>query len=108
MPSRIIRWSIENRLLVILATLIIGIWGWLSLKQVPLDAIQERLVVRIEFGRNLELGRIQGGTFLFEVGLANVRTQQRVVRIECYGRLDIGTTLGEASPADLCKPQTQM
>ena len=47
MPSLLIRWSIENRLLVVIATLIMGIWGWASLKEVPLDAIPDLSDVQI-------------------------------------------------------------
>ncbi len=47
MPVRLIRWSIENRLLVLIATLILTVWGWTSLKQVPLDAIPDLSDVQI-------------------------------------------------------------
>ena len=32
MPTRLIRWSIENRLLVVVATVILAGWGWLAIK----------------------------------------------------------------------------
>ena len=47
MPSYLIRWSIENRLLVVMTTLVLGIWGWASLKEVPLDAIPDLSDVQI-------------------------------------------------------------
>jgi Cu(I)/Ag(I) efflux system membrane protein CusA/SilA len=47
MPSRLIRWSIDNRLLVIITTLILAVWGWASLKQIPLDAIPDLSDVQI-------------------------------------------------------------
>ena len=47
MPSYLIRWSIENRVLVLMATVVLGIWGWTSLKQVPLDAIPDLSDVQI-------------------------------------------------------------
>ena len=47
MPSRLIRWSIENRLLVVIATLILALWGWASLKEIPLDAIPDLSDVQI-------------------------------------------------------------
>ncbi len=53
MPSYLIRWSIENRLLVVMTTLVLGIWGWASLKQVPLDAIPDlsdvQIIIRTSF-----------------------------------------------------------
>ncbi len=53
MPTRLIRWSIENRLLVVIATLILAGWGWLSVKQIPLDAIPDlsdvQVIIRTEF-----------------------------------------------------------
>ena len=47
MPARLIRWSIENRLLVVIASLILAVWGWASLKQIPLDAIPDLSDVQI-------------------------------------------------------------
>ena len=47
MPARLIRWSIENRLLVVIATLILAVWGWTALKEIPLDAIPDLSDVQI-------------------------------------------------------------
>ena len=47
MPGQLIRWSIKNRVLVLLASLIIGIWGWNSLRQIPLDALPDLSDVQI-------------------------------------------------------------
>ena len=47
MPTRLIRWSIENRLLVVIATLIIMGWGWMSAKEIPLDAIPDLSDVQV-------------------------------------------------------------
>ena len=47
LPSRLIHWSIENRLLVIITALIVGIWGWIALKEIPLDAIPDLSDVQI-------------------------------------------------------------
>ena len=53
MPTHLIRWSIENRLLVVIATLILAGWGWLSVKEIPLDAIPDlsdvQVIIRSEF-----------------------------------------------------------
>jgi Cu(I)/Ag(I) efflux system membrane protein CusA/SilA len=46
-PLRLIRWSIENRLLVLIATLVITGWGWLSIRQIPLDAIPDLSDVQV-------------------------------------------------------------
>jgi len=39
MLKNLIKWSIHNRFLVIVATIVITGWGWVSLQQTPLDAI---------------------------------------------------------------------
>ena len=53
MPSYLIRWSIENRLLVVIATLILAGWGWLAMKDIPLDAIPDlsdvQVIIRTDF-----------------------------------------------------------
>ena len=53
MPARLIRWSIENRVLVVIATLILAGWGWVSVKQTPLDAIPDlsdvQIIIRTNF-----------------------------------------------------------
>ncbi|RQQ24066.1 efflux RND transporter permease subunit [Burkholderia stagnalis] len=41
MIARVIRWSIRNRFLVLLATLLVTAWGIHSLKQTPLDALPD-------------------------------------------------------------------
>jgi Cu(I)/Ag(I) efflux system membrane protein CusA/SilA len=46
-PVRLIRWSIENRLLVLVATLVVTGWGWLSVTQIPLDAIPDLSDVQV-------------------------------------------------------------
>jgi len=47
MPARLIRWSIENRVLVLIASLLVGGWGWLAVKQIPLDAIPDLSDVQV-------------------------------------------------------------
>ena len=47
MPARIIRWSIENRLLVVIATLLIAGWGWVAVQETPLDAIPDLSDVQV-------------------------------------------------------------
>jgi len=46
-PVRLIRWSIENRLRVLIATLVVTGWGWLSVLQIPLDAIPDLSDVQV-------------------------------------------------------------
>ena len=47
MPLRIIQWSLQNRLLVIMASLLVSIWGWLTLQETPLDAIPDLSDVQV-------------------------------------------------------------
>lgn len=47
MLGNIISWSIHNRFLVILLTLILTVWGIISLKQTPLDAIPDLSDVQV-------------------------------------------------------------
>ena len=53
MIEKIIRWSIENRLLVLLCTLLLSSWGWYSVKQTSLDAIPDlsdvQIIIRTSF-----------------------------------------------------------
>ena len=47
MLVNLIRWSVQNRILVLVATVIISGWGWLSLQQIPLDALPDLSDVQI-------------------------------------------------------------
>ena len=47
MLKHIINWSIKNRFLVLVATIIITGWGWVSLQQIPLDAIPDLSDVQV-------------------------------------------------------------
>jgi len=47
MIARLIRWSIENRFLVLLATLMISAWGVWSLTKTPLDALPDLSDVQV-------------------------------------------------------------
>jgi Cu(I)/Ag(I) efflux system membrane protein CusA/SilA len=47
MLKNIINWSIKNRFLVLVATFIITGWGWVSLQQIPLDAIPDLSDVQV-------------------------------------------------------------
>jgi len=47
MPSHLIRWSIENRLLVLIVSVLVGGWGWMSVKQISLDAIPDLSDVQV-------------------------------------------------------------
>ena len=53
MIEKIIRWSIQNRLLVLLCTLLLSSWGWYSVKQTSLDAIPDlsdvQIIIRTSF-----------------------------------------------------------
>ncbi|NNM70075.1 MAG: efflux RND transporter permease subunit [Gallionella sp.] len=47
MIARLIRWSIGNRFLVLLATLILAAWGVWSLSRIPLDALPDLSDVQV-------------------------------------------------------------
>ncbi|MDX5410284.1 MAG: efflux RND transporter permease subunit [Thauera sp.] len=47
MIARLIRWSIDNRLLVLLASLMITAWGTVSLLRTPLDALPDLSDVQV-------------------------------------------------------------
>ena len=47
MLEKIIRWSIDNKLMVILATVFLSLWGIQSLRQMPLDAIPDLSDVQV-------------------------------------------------------------
>src|SRR5690606_29667163 len=47
MIARLIRWSIGNRILVLLATLVITVWGLVSLSRTPLDALPDLSDVQV-------------------------------------------------------------
>ena len=53
MLVNLIRWSIDNRVFVIVTTLMLSCWGLLSVKQTPLDAIPDlsdvQIIVRTSF-----------------------------------------------------------
>ena len=47
MIAALIRWSIGNRLLVLLATLMLGAWGVYSVLRTPLDALPDLSDVQV-------------------------------------------------------------
>ena len=47
MIARLIRWSISNRFLVLLATLMLAAWGVWSLSRIPLDALPDLSDVQV-------------------------------------------------------------
>ncbi|MFY9973354.1 MAG: efflux RND transporter permease subunit [Chromatiaceae bacterium] len=51
--DKLIEWSVRNRFLVLLATLLLTAWGMLSLRQIPLDAIPDlsdvQVIIRTPF-----------------------------------------------------------
>jgi len=53
MIARLIRWSIANRFLVLLATLMVTAWGVVSLYRTPMDAIPDlsdvQVIIRTTF-----------------------------------------------------------
>ena len=65
MIAPLIRWSIANRFLVLLATLMLGAWGVYSLLRTPLDALPDlsdvQVIIRTTYPgqapRIVEIGR---------------------------------------------------
>ncbi len=53
MLQKLIGWSVHNRFLVLVATLVITGWGWVSLQKTPLDAIPDlsdvQVIIRTSF-----------------------------------------------------------
>ncbi|HGY4999418.1 TPA: efflux RND transporter permease subunit [Klebsiella oxytoca] len=53
MIAAVIRWSLRNRLLVLLASLIIAAWGVWSIQQAPLDALPDlsdtQVIIRVSY-----------------------------------------------------------
>ena len=47
MIARLIRWSIDNRFLVLLATLVVAAWGVWAMLRTPLDAIPDLSDVQV-------------------------------------------------------------
>ena len=47
MIARLIRWSTANRLLVLLATLLLSAWGVYALQRTPLDALPDLSDVQV-------------------------------------------------------------
>ncbi len=47
MLAKLIRWSIDNRVLVLVVTVLLTGWGWLSIKHIPLDAIPDLSDVQV-------------------------------------------------------------
>ena len=47
MIAKLIRWSIDNRLLVLMATLLLSAWGIYALQRAPLDAIPDLSDVQV-------------------------------------------------------------
>ncbi len=47
MIARLIRWSIANRVLVLLATLVVSAWGVVSVLRTPLDALPDLSDVQV-------------------------------------------------------------
>ena len=47
MIARVIRWSVANRLLVLLATLLVTVWGIWALRSTPIDALPDLSDVQV-------------------------------------------------------------
>ena len=53
MLKNCIVWSVQNRFLVLLLTLVVTAWGWIALQKTPLDAIPDlsdtQVIIRTSF-----------------------------------------------------------
>ena len=53
MIAAVIRWSLKNRLLVLLAAIMMAVWGIWSLQRAPLDALPDlsdvQVIIRINY-----------------------------------------------------------
>ena len=53
MLKQLIQWSVHNRFLVLVVSLVVTGWGWVSLQQIPLDAIPDlsdaQVIIRTSF-----------------------------------------------------------
>ena len=47
MLKRLIHWSVQNRILILIATLVLAGWGWHSVQRTPLDAIPDLSDVQV-------------------------------------------------------------
>ena len=45
MINRLIRWSIENRILVLIMAVFVTVWGLYSVRETPVDALPDQHVV---------------------------------------------------------------
>lgn len=54
MISKIVRFSIDNRWIVILLTLILALWGWESFKHLPIDAVPDITNVQVQVNTQIE------------------------------------------------------
>lgn len=54
MISKIVRFSIDNRWIVILLTLLLGFAGWESFKQLPIDAVPDITNVQVQVNTQVE------------------------------------------------------
>ena len=64
-------------------------------------------IERVEFLGDLELRGIERTTFFLEIGLAEVGTQQRVVRVQRDRGLEVAPTLVELALADLRQTEAE-
>lgn len=47
MIAKLIRWSVGNRVLVLLATLFLVAWGFVSVRSLPIDALPDLSDVQV-------------------------------------------------------------
>lgn len=54
MISKLVRFSIDNRWIVIILTIILGLWGWESFKHLPIDAVPDITNIQVQVNTQIE------------------------------------------------------
>ena len=87
MIARLIRWSIDNRLLVLLATLLLAAWGVVSLVRTPLDTIPDlsdvQVIIRTTFPGQAPLIVEQQVTYPLATTMLSVARRECGVLPDC-------------------------
>ena len=54
MISKLVRFSLDNRYLIILFTFLLGIAGWYSFKELPIDAVPDITNIQVQVNTQVE------------------------------------------------------
>ena len=108
MLVNLIRWSIDNRVFVLVTTLLLTGWGLFSLKQTPLDAIPDlsdvQIIVRTSFpGQSPQVVEDQV-TYPITTTMLSVPGAQAVRGYSFFGDSYVYTGLAPAYWSTLTRP----